>query len=176
MISWRPSSKDILLKFSQWNNFYFGHRESEFAQSCPSLCNSLDCSPPGSSLHEILQVRILEWVAMPSSRGSLWPRDETWVSCLLRWWVDSLPTELSRKPSYLYKHRYLFFEILKELECAYVSINWYAALSHLSSHLNFLCFSFFGFKKYIILMSISLCCFENSMKKVCKAFSSMLGT
>ena len=41
----------------------------------------MDCSPPGSSVHGILQARILEWVAMPSSRGSSWPRDWTQVSC-----------------------------------------------------------------------------------------------
>ena len=39
-------------------------------------------SPPGSSVHEIVQARILEWVAMPSSRGSSWPRDRTPVSCI----------------------------------------------------------------------------------------------
>ena len=39
-------------------------------QSCPTLCDSVDCSPPGSSVHGILQARILEWVAMPSCRGS----------------------------------------------------------------------------------------------------------
>jgi len=48
--------------------------------SCPALCNRRDYSPPGSSVHGILQARILEWVAMPSSRGSSWPRDWTWVS------------------------------------------------------------------------------------------------
>ena len=37
-------------------------------QSCPTLCDPVDCSPPGSSVHRILQARILEWVAMPSSR------------------------------------------------------------------------------------------------------------
>ena len=37
-------------------------------QSCPTLCNRMDCSPPGSSVHGILQIRILEWVAMSSSR------------------------------------------------------------------------------------------------------------
>ena len=41
----------------------------------------MDCSPPGSSVHQILQVRIPEWVAMPFSRGSFWPRDQTHVSC-----------------------------------------------------------------------------------------------
>ena len=47
---------------------------------CPTLCDSIDCSPPGSSVHRILQTRILEWVAMPSSRGSSWPKDRTCVS------------------------------------------------------------------------------------------------
>ena len=45
------------------------------------LCNPIDCSPPGSSVHRLLQARILEWVAMPSSRGSSQPRDQTYVSC-----------------------------------------------------------------------------------------------
>ena len=45
------------------------------AQSCPTVCNSVDCSPPGSFVHGILQARILEWVAMSSSRGSSRPRD-----------------------------------------------------------------------------------------------------
>ena len=42
----------------------------------------MDCSPPGSSVHGIIQARILEWVAIPFSRGSSWPRDQTWVSCI----------------------------------------------------------------------------------------------
>ena len=45
-------------------------------QLCPTLCNPIDSSPPGSSVHEIFQARILEWVAMPSFRGSSPPRDE----------------------------------------------------------------------------------------------------
>ena len=40
------------------------------SQSCPTLCDRMDCSPPGSLVHGILQARIMEWVAMPSSRGS----------------------------------------------------------------------------------------------------------
>ena len=39
------------------------------AQACPTLCKLMDCDPPGSSAHRILQARILEWLAMPSSRG-----------------------------------------------------------------------------------------------------------
>ena len=49
-------------------------------QSCPTLCNSMGCSPPGSSVHAVLQARILEWVVIPFSRGSSWPRDQTWIS------------------------------------------------------------------------------------------------
>ena len=52
------------------------------AQSCPTLCYSMDCSPPGSSVHGILQARILEWVAITFSRGSSWPRDWTQASCI----------------------------------------------------------------------------------------------
>ena len=56
--------------------------ENEVAQLCPTLCNPMDCSPPGSSVHGILQARILEWVAISFSRGSSQPRDQTWVSCI----------------------------------------------------------------------------------------------
>ena len=51
------------------------------AQFCLTLGNPLDCCPSGSSVHGILQTRILEWVAMPSSRASSLPRDRTRVSC-----------------------------------------------------------------------------------------------
>ena len=51
------------------------------AQSCLTLCDSMDCSPPGSSVHGIVQARILEWVAMFPSRGSSQPRDQTQISC-----------------------------------------------------------------------------------------------
>ena len=58
-----------------------GESESEVAQLCPTLCNPVDCSPPGSSAW-ILQARILEWVAISFSRGSSQPRDWTQVSCI----------------------------------------------------------------------------------------------
>ena len=51
------------------------------AQSCPTLCNPTDCSPPGSSVHGILQARILEGVAISFSKGSSWTRDWTQISC-----------------------------------------------------------------------------------------------
>ena len=51
------------------------------AQSCPTFCDPLDHSPPVFFVHGILQARILEWVAIPYSRGSFQSRDWTWVSC-----------------------------------------------------------------------------------------------
>ena len=54
------------------------------AQSCPTLCNPVDCSPPGSSVHGISQARILEWTAISSSRRNSWPKDRTCVSCIGR--------------------------------------------------------------------------------------------
>ena len=53
---------------------------SEVTQLCLTLCDPVDCSLPGSSIHGILQARILEWVAISFSRGSSRPRDQTWVS------------------------------------------------------------------------------------------------
>ena len=51
------------------------------SQSCLTLCNPMDCSSPRSSVHGILQARILEWVAIPFSRVCSWPRNWTWISC-----------------------------------------------------------------------------------------------
>ena len=52
------------------------------AQSCLTLCNPTDCSPPGSSVRGILQARRLEWVAILFSKGSSPPRDQTQTSCI----------------------------------------------------------------------------------------------
>ena len=52
------------------------------AQSCPTLCDPMDCSPPSYSVHGILQARLLEWVAYPFSSGSSQPRNRTGVSCI----------------------------------------------------------------------------------------------
>ena len=57
--------------------------ESEVAQSCLTLCDPMDCSLPGSSIHGIFQARILQWVAISFSGGSSQPRDRTWVSCIV---------------------------------------------------------------------------------------------
>ena len=55
-------------------------QERKVALSCLTLCDPMDCSLPGSSVHGIFQARILEWIAISFSRGSSWPRDRTQVS------------------------------------------------------------------------------------------------
>ena len=58
---------------------------AKLLQLSPTLCDSMDYSPEGSSVHGILQARILEWVAMPSSRGSSWPRN--WICISQSSWI-----------------------------------------------------------------------------------------
>ena len=74
---------------------------AKLLQSCLTLCDAMDCSLPGSSVHEILQARILEWVAMPSSRGSSQPRDQIWVSYLSCVTSKFFTTKPLEKPVYV---------------------------------------------------------------------------
>jgi len=65
------------------------------AQLCLTLFDLMDCNPPDSSVHGIIQARILEWVAIFFSKGSFQPRDQTRVSCIAG---RSLPSEPPRNP------------------------------------------------------------------------------
>ena len=76
-------------------SMFFKESESEVSQSCLTLCDPMDCSPPGSSIHEIFQARVLEWVAISFSRGSSWPRDQTGSPAL---WADPLLSEPPGEP------------------------------------------------------------------------------
>ena len=60
---------------AEWYSIVWAYRICSVAYLCSTLCSFMDCSPPGSSVHGIFQARILEWVAISSSRGSSWPRD-----------------------------------------------------------------------------------------------------
>ena len=76
--------------------------------SCPTLCNPMDCTPPGSSVHGILQARILECVAMPSSRGSSQTRDQnllrlTSPAMAGRFFSTSAPWEALPRHHHCYK-------------------------------------------------------------------------
>ena len=74
------SSHSKLLKFTIIH--YHSFCVPSVTQSCATLCDSMDCSLPGSSVHGILQTRILEWVATSSSEGSSSFRDQTHISCV----------------------------------------------------------------------------------------------
>ena len=66
--------------FSLVTNHHVVFQKVLVIQSCPTLCDPMDCNSPGSSVHEILQARILEGVAIPFPRGSSQPRDQTCIS------------------------------------------------------------------------------------------------
>ena len=84
--------------------------ESEVTQSCPILCDPMDCRLPGFSIHGIFQARILEWVAISFSRGSSQPRNKTWVSwiagrCLTLWATRQAQGQMNgslKKKSFLF--------------------------------------------------------------------------
>ena len=72
---------------------------AKLLQLCPTLCSPMYCSLPGSSVHGIPQIRMLEWVAVPFSRGSSQPGNQTpRLLYLLLWQEGSLPLALHGKP------------------------------------------------------------------------------
>ena len=78
----------LLLAHPTLTQLFFHVCVYSVAQTCPTLCDPMDCSLPSSSVRGLFQARILEWVAIPSSRGSSQPRDQTqvsYVSCIGRW-------------------------------------------------------------------------------------------
>ena len=68
------------------------------AQSCPTLCDPVDCSPPDSSVHRIFQAKILEWRAISFSKRSSRPRDRTWVSGTAGRFFTIWATEEAKSP------------------------------------------------------------------------------
>ena len=82
LIIFKPYSSWSWISSLQEVSMLLSHNGCLVAQLCPPLCIPLDCSTPGSSVNEILHARILEKVAMPSSKGDAWPRDQTGVFCV----------------------------------------------------------------------------------------------
>ena len=80
-------------------------------QACPALCDPMDCCPPGSYVHGILQTSILEWVAMPFSRGSSQPRDQTWV--LMSFTSSALACRLFTTSAILEAHLAIYVTLTK---------------------------------------------------------------
>ena len=97
-------------------------KEVLVTQLCPTLCDPMDCSPPGSSVHEIFQARILEWVAISFSRGSSQPRDRTWVSRTAGKFFTNWATREAQSLAHLLtKFPFLFLPIVKLLNCIWSS-------------------------------------------------------
>ena len=107
-------SEEVETKFNEVTGTFNDNGSVLCSLSCVQLCDPKDCSPQVPLSVEILQARILEWVAMPSSRWSSQPRDWTWVSCIAgRFFTMRISLYLSM----LWRHR----EELEESLCLYLS-------------------------------------------------------
>ena len=101
--TWTPQKRLSALRINTWKGMLLllviWRSEVKSLQLCPTLCNPMDRSLPGSYIHGIFQARILEWVAISFSRGSFQPRDQTQVSCtvgrLFTIWTTREPYVLS---------------------------------------------------------------------------------
>ena len=85
---------------------------------CPSLVTPMDCSPSGSSVYEISQARILEWIAISFSRGSSWPRNWTQVSCI----VGRFFTDWSMRESQVILDCSIFFHVFRIYFSKFISL------------------------------------------------------
>ena len=104
MDGWMSSltERQICPKINDKSNFYWSQVRDQsifllllpFTQSCPTLCDPMDSSLPGFTVHGIFQARILEWAAVSFSRESSQPRDRTRVSCLAGSFFTAKPSVL----------------------------------------------------------------------------------
>ena len=92
--AWHPAIHGVA-KSCTWLSDWTELKWSEVlvSQSCPTLCGPMDYSPPGPSVHGILQAGTLKWVAIPFSRGSSRPRDWTHASCIVGWFFTVWATQ-----------------------------------------------------------------------------------
>ena len=136
-LGWGPWSWGLM----HWNNLYYTiwHVRASWTicslcvcvlatQSCPTLWDPMDCNPPGFSVHGILQACILEWIAMPSSRGASQPRDQTQISCIAGRLFSIWTTRLFPRAAQL-KFTFVWRE---KLTWPQLSSRWHSALE--SSH------------------------------------------
>ena len=131
-----------------------GESESEVAQSCPTLCDPMDCSLPHSSVHGIFQAIVLEWVASSFSRGSSQPRDQSQVSHVAGRFFTTWATREARTD---YRHIYilLYFALLHFTDIALFfklefeacgNIEWSKSIDAIFpiAFTHFMCLSDFG--------------------------------
>ena len=139
------------------------------AQLCPTLCDPMDCSPPDSSVHGISQARILEWVAIPFSRGSSQPRDWTQVSCIAsRFFTLWATREAPFKPlykSYITGYKFLFRYVI----CKYFLLfcdPWFHFLNGV-----FWSMKVFNFGKVQLIIFLSCLCVDDLLINHCLAWN-----
>ena len=134
MIPWGKTMWSVKAKQKFWNVPYYSNyhgyeykkSESEVTQLCPTLCDPMNCSLPGSSVHGIFHARILEWVAISFSRGSSRPSDQTRVSRIAgrhftNWATREAPSRCWEKR---FKHNRMGESLLlavSKSECFYAS-------------------------------------------------------
>ena len=108
------------------------------AKSCPTLCACMDCSPPGSPVHGILEARILEGVAISFSRGSSRPRDRTHISCTGKWFLYYTATREAPRPTPPWKLALMnnIFLLSKDFETKSSLFNFFPPLASLSWGIN----------------------------------------
>ena len=88
-MDWEFGISRCKLVYTEWINKFLLYSTGSYiqcvalvVQSCSALCDPVDCTLVGSSVHGILQARVLEWIAIPFSIGTSQPRDRTLVSCI----------------------------------------------------------------------------------------------
>ena len=114
------TEEEAFYQHSQWLKNYLCHVLCLVAQWCQILCDPVDCSPPGSSVHGVSTARILEWVAMPSSRGSSQPRDRTQVSRI----ADRFFTIWATREAHLCNNiKWKFWHTVLQIVCVCVCVN-----------------------------------------------------
>ena len=123
------------------------------AQSCLTPWDCMDCSPLVSSVHGILQARILEWVAAPFSRRSSQPRDETWVSCITGRFFTVWATREALKG--LYHNLFIAFHVDRHLNCLWFLENTKRKKATINI-LGFFFFFFFGGSVHSLILGIFL--------------------
>ena len=105
--------------YPSYTYFLCACMHGKLLQSCLTLCNPMDFSPPNSSVHGILQARMLERVAILFSRGSSWPRDQTCISCVScfgRWFLYRWATwEAHLFPIHIFNCTPMFSVLLEEI-------------------------------------------------------------
>ena len=112
-----PTSEGYVGSYKEFCKLFLGQ---EHAQSCPALCDPGNCSPPGSFVHGIFQVSILEWDAMPFSNGASRP-DQTWVSCIACKFFIVWVTKWSTLKKLINTPTYLLFPCQSQMNC----IQWW---------------------------------------------------